>query len=47
MMEFSLNVLSALMADSTVRGLSITRKLQPLRGSGDTVPPPTFAPARR
>ena len=44
-MEFSLDVLSALMADSTIRGLSITRKLQPLGHSGDTVSPPTFAQA--
>ena len=43
MMEFSLDVLSALIADSTVRGLSITRELQPLGGRGDTVSPPTFA----
>ena len=42
-MEFSLDVLSALIADSTVRGLSITRELQPLGGRGDTVSPPTFA----
>ena len=44
-MEFSLDVLSTLMADSTVRGLSITRTLQPLGGSDDTVSPPTFAQA--
>ena len=44
-MELSLDVLSTLMADSAVRGLSITRKLQPLGGSGDTVSPPTFAQA--
>lgn len=44
-MDFSLDVLSKLMADSAVRGLSITRKLQPLGGSGDSVAPPTFAQA--
>lgn len=44
-MELSLDVLSTLMADSTVRGLSITRQLQPLGGHGDTVSPPTFAQA--
>ena len=46
MLEFSLNILSALVADSNVRGLSITRKLQPLGGRGDTVSPPTFAQAQ-
>ena len=44
-MEFSLDVLSKLMADSAVRGLSITRELQPLGGRGDVVAPPTFAQA--
>ena len=44
-MEFSLDALSTLMADSAVRGLSITRELQPLGGRGDTVSPPTFAQA--
>ena len=44
-MEYSLNVLSGLMADSNVRGLSITRELQPLGGPGDTVSPPTYAQA--
>lgn len=44
-MKLSLDVLSTLMADSTVRGLSITRHLQPLGGHGDTVSPPTFAQA--
>lgn len=42
-MEFSLDVLSRLMDDSSVRGLSITRELQPLGGRGDAVSPPTFA----
>ena len=31
------------MADADVRGLSITRELQPLGGCGDTIAPPTFA----
>ena len=31
-MKLSLDVLSTLMADSTVSGLSITRQLQPLGG---------------
>ena len=44
-MEFSLDTLSELMADSAVRGLSITRQLQPLGGRGDSVAPPTFAQA--
>ena len=44
-MVFSLDVLSTLMADSEVRGLSITRELQPLGGHGDAVSPPTFAQA--
>ena len=44
-MEFSLDVLSRLMRDSAVRGLSITRELQPLGGRGDAVSPPTFAQA--
>lgn len=44
-MEFSLDTLSKLMADSGVRGLSITRQLQPLGGRGDSVAPPTFAQA--
>ena len=44
-MVFSLDVLSKLMADSAVRGLAITRELQPLGGSGDAVSPPTFAQA--
>lgn len=44
-MEFSLDVLSSLMADPAVRGLSITRELQPLGGPGDAVSPPTFAQA--
>ena len=44
-MVFSLEVLSTLMADSAVRGLSITRELQPLGGRGDAVSPPTFAQA--
>ncbi len=44
-MVFSLDVLSTLMADSAVRGLSITRELQPLGGHGDAVSPPTFAQA--
>lgn len=44
-MTFSLDVLTALMADSAVRGLSIIRKLQSLGGHGDTVSPPTFAQA--
>ena len=34
------------MADADVRGLSITRELQPLGGRGDTVAPPTFAQAQ-
>ncbi len=42
-MEFSLDSLSALMKDDAVRGLSITRELQPLGGHGDSVAPPTFA----
>lgn len=46
MMEFSLDVLSALVADSAVRGLSNNRKLQPLGGRGDIVSPPTFAQAQ-
>ena len=44
-MVFSLDVLSTLMAESAVRGLSITRELQPLGGRGDAVSPPTFAQA--
>ena len=44
-MDFSLDSLSRLMADSAVRGLSITRELQPLGGRGDSVSPPTFAQA--
>lgn len=44
-MVFSLDVLSKLVADSAVRGLTITRELQPLGGSGDAVSPPTFAQA--
>ena len=44
-MVFSLEVLSTLMADSAVRGLSIIRELQPLGGRGDAVSPPTFAQA--
>lgn len=44
-MTFSLDVLTALMADSAVRGLSIIRELQPLGGYGDAVSPPTFAQA--
>ena len=44
-MEFSLKVLSKLVADSAVRGLTITRELQPLGGRGDAVSPPTFAQA--
>lgn len=43
---FSLDVLSTLLADSDVRGLSITRELQPLGGCGDAVAPPTFAQAQ-
>ena len=42
-MEFTLDSLSALMADPAVRGLSILRHLQPLGGPGDAVSPPTFA----
>ncbi len=45
-MEFSLDVVSSLMLDSTVRGLSITRQLQPLSGQGGAVSPPTFAQAQ-
>lgn len=44
-MEFSLDSLSALLKDDAVRGLSITRELQPLGGRGDSVAPPTFAQA--
>ena len=44
-MEFSLDTLSKLVADSSVRGLSITRELQPLGGHGDSISPPTFAQA--
>ena len=44
-MVFSLDVLSKLLAESAVRGLAITRELQPLGGSGDAVSPPTFAQA--
>ena len=44
-MDFSLDSLSRLMADSAVRGLSITRELQPLGGRGDSISPPTFAQA--
>ena len=44
-MEFSLDSLSALMKDDAIRGLSITRELQPLGGRGDSVAPPTFAQA--
>ncbi len=44
-MEFTLDRLSALMADPAVRGLSITRQLQPLGGRGDGISPPTFAQA--
>jgi len=44
-MVFSLDVLSTLLSDSAVRGLAITRELQPLGGSGDVVSPPTFAQA--
>ena len=45
-MDYSLGVLSTLMADSAVRGLSISRELQPLGGRGDAVAPPTFAQAK-
>ena len=42
-MRYSFEILSDLMRDSAVRGLSIRRELQPLGGQGDLVSPPTFA----
>jgi CRISPR-associated protein Csb1 len=42
-MKLSLDTINTLMSDRAVRGLSITRELQPLGGEGDFVAPPTFA----
>ncbi len=45
-MDYSLDVLSELMREPAVRGLSVRRELQPLGGEGDLVSPPTFAQAK-